>query len=292
MEISAAYRLIGRLPASWQERCAALLGKSAVLNGIHRRITSSLKHRDGIVANGPAHGLRFNPGRSDSRFLLGTFELPVQHILGHYLRPGMVLYDVGANAGFFAIVGADLVGPAGQVHCFEPLPENADLIHHNARLNGFGQISIHPVALAQIDSTAVFRVSERPTFGALIGSSIGVDKQIATIDVPVRRLDSVFNERGLRGPNAIKVDIEGSEVDFLAGAENVIRRFRPLLIIELHGTNAAVSARLKTLAYDADVVGEGSIEQAGWAAIAVATPREMPETRAAIARLSRGFRGR
>jgi hypothetical protein len=119
-----------------------------------------------------------------------------------------------------------------------------------------------------------------------------VDRQIGTIQVPVRRLDSLFDEGKLPGPSVIKIDIEGSELDFLAGSERVLRRFRPMLLIELHGTNSGVAAWLAKLAYDCDIVGGGAIEQAPWAALAVATPREQPETHARVAAICRRFDGR
>ena len=284
--------LVSRLPHSWVEYGAAFLRKSPLFKRSYQAFTSSLKDRDGIIAGGPSRGLHFNPGHSDSRFLLGTFEPALQDILADQLRSGMVFYDVGANVGFLAILASRLVGDAGQVHCFEPLPANVEQIRHNASLNQFSQVKVHAVALAQIDSKASFRVSERPTFGALTDSPMTVDKQIATIEVPVRRLDSLFEECTLPAPNIIKIDIEGSELDFLAGSEQVLRRFRPLLLIELHGTNDGVASWLAKLSYDCDIVGGGSIEQAPWAALAVATPREQPETRARVAGICKRFDGR
>jgi FkbM family methyltransferase len=204
----------------------------------------------------------------------------------------MVFYDVGANVGFFAMLAARLVGAQGQVHCFEPLQANVAIIRHNANLNGFNQVFVHPVALAQSDSMASFRVSERPTFGALTDSPISVDKQTGTVQVPVRRLDSFSEEASLSGPSVIKVDIEGSEADFLVGADRIIRHFRPLLVIELHGTNRLVAACLEKLSYDCDIVGGSTIERADWAALAVATPREQPGNRAAVAGVCRQFQGR
>ena len=292
MTLPLIQQLASRLPRAWVEQGVALLRKSPRLKRYYDGFTLSLKNHDGIVAAGPARGLRFNLGQSDSRFLLGTFEPALQEILVAQLHSGMVFYDIGANVGFLAILAAHLVGKTGQVHCFEPLPANVEQIRHNAGLNQFGQIIVHSVALAQIDSSASFRVSERPTFGALSNSPMEVDKQIATIDVAVRRLDSMFDEGNLAAPNVIKIDIEGSELDFLAGSERVLRRFRPLLLMELHGTNDGVARWLAKLAYDCDIVGGGPIEQAPWAALAVATPREQPETRARVAAICKKFDGR
>jgi FkbM family methyltransferase len=290
--MSLTQRIISRLPRSWTEQCAEVLRNSPLLKRSYESLTASFKNRDGVIASGPAKGLHFNAGQSDSRFLLGTFEPALQEILASHLRTNMTFYDVGANVGFLAVLAARLVGKGGQVHCFEPLPANVEQIRHNARLNGFSQIVVHLVALAQTDSTASFRVSERPTFGALSNSPMSVDKQIATIEVSVRRLDSLFEKGALAAPDVIKIDIEGSEVDFLTGADDIIHRYRPLLVIELHGTNDAVAAQLDKLSYDCAVVGGGTIKEAAWAALAIATPKEKPQTRAEVTAICGKFAGR
>ncbi len=290
--ISVAQRLASRMPRAWVEGCATVLRRTPLFQKSYQDFTASLKGRDGVIAGGPARGLKFNPGQSDSRFLLGTFEPALQEILQYQLAPGMIFYDVGANVGFLGILAARLVGPSGQVHCFEPLPANAEQIRYNARLNNFDHVHVHALALAHADATASFRISERPTFGALSDSPMAVDKQIGTIEVPVRRLDSLASEERIPGPNLMKIDIEGSEIDFLAGAESVIRSSRPSLLIELHGTNAGVSTWLDKLSYDADVVGGGSLAEAPWAALVVATPKEQPDRRVIAADICRRYTGR
>jgi FkbM family methyltransferase len=272
-------RLISRLPRTRVERGVTLVYRSPHLRRYYQGLVSSLKRRDGVVGAGPGKGLRFNVGESDSRFLLGTFEPAVQELLARYLHPGMVFYDVGANVGFLSVLAARLTGDGGEVHCFEPLPANAEQIRYNAALNHLERIIVHALALGRTDGTSAFRVSERPTFGALSDAPVQVAQQIGVIDVPVRRLDSLFREANLRGPDLIKIDIEGSELDFFAGAEEVLRRFRPVLLIELHGTNDGVRGWLERLSYEASIVGGGPLEGAYWAALAIATPREQKETR-------------
>lgn len=280
---------LSQLPRSWLERGAELLRRSPALQGAYRSATSSLKNRDSVIAGGPARGLSFNPGESDSRFLLGTFEPAVQEILAGCLEAGMVCYDVGANVGFLSILAAHLVGEEGEVHCFEPLPQNAGQIQYNARLNQFEKVFVHSVALAQTDSTASFRVSERPTFGALSSSPINVDRETGTIEIPVRMLDSIAAERKMLGPNLIKVDVEGSEIDFLTGAVQTIRRHQPLLVIELHGTNQGVASWFQKLEYNYDVVGGGAIEDAPWAGLVVGTPKNCSDLRSSIQRTCQKF---
>lgn len=292
MKRSFAHLVLSSLPRPLVENAASIFRGSPLLRRSYNRMTASLKDRDSVIAAGPGRGLRFNSGASDSRFLLGTFEPALQAFLAGQLKPGMVFYDVGANVGFLSLIAAKLVGPGGEVHCFEPLPENVQRIRHNITLNGMNNVLVHPLAIGKRDGTAQFRISERPTFGALSDSPMEVDRQIGTLDVSVRCLDGLFSERQLRPPDIIKVDIEGSEVDFFAGAEMLLRRFRPVLLIELHGTNADVAAWLQKLSYNSDIVGGGEIATAPWAALALATPRDRPETQAFARTVCNKFHGR
>jgi len=56
----------------------------------------------------------------------GALERPVQEAFRRLLAPGMTVWDVGANLGFFALVAARCVGPAGRVVAFEPVRASAD----------------------------------------------------------------------------------------------------------------------------------------------------------------------
>jgi FkbM family methyltransferase len=236
---------------------------------------AKFKNQDGTIQKGVGKGLRFNPGQSHASFLLGTSEPEFQRLMATLLKPGMVVYDVGANVGFHAVIAARLVGLGGRVVCFEPLPSNARQIAHNARLNGFIQITVRPEALGATNGNARFLVSDRPTWGALASARSTVPKGVGEMEVKIRRLDSLISEGLLPLPNLIKIDVEGAEVDVLAGAAETIHKARPILMIELHGTNSAVSAALTDLGYDAAVLGEpGDIMDAHWNALVVAAPRE------------------
>ncbi|MBV8072848.1 MAG: FkbM family methyltransferase [Acidobacteriaceae bacterium] len=274
--------LLSRVPRSWAEYGASRSRQIPWLQGIRNRILASLKNVEGVISKGPASGLRFNAGPSDSRFLLGTFEPAAQRILGRCLRAGDVFFDIGANVGFFSVLAARFVGPSGEIHAFEPLPANARQIANNVALNEFSQIEVHEIALSERDGTFAFRVSAVPTFGALSDSPMAVDQEIASVDVTVRALDSWMGENKARSPRLIKLDIEGSEVGFLKGAQETIEKCRPVLLIELHGTNEPVAAFFESRSYTVDIVGGGDLRTAPWAALAVAVPEELGETRISL----------
>jgi FkbM family methyltransferase len=236
---------------------------------------SWVKGQDATILHGTGKGLRFNVAASHSAFILGNHETEVQELLANILKPGMTYFDVGANVGFFAVIAARLVGPSGRVLCFEPLPANALQIEHNARLNNFSNVAVRCEALGGSNRTDVFNTSDEPTWGML--STVGkLPVQAAgQIKVDVRTLDSLCVPGGLPLPDVVQVDIEGAEAEFLEGAFQTLQASRPVLIIELHSTNRAVTAVLDRLGYAYAVLGSSiSVQDVPYDANIVAIPQE------------------
>lgn len=239
---------------------------------------SWVKGQDAVILHGAGQGLRFNVAGSHSAFILGNHEPEVQELLETVLRPGMTYYDVGANVGFFAMIAARLLGSSGHVVCFEPLPENARQIEYNARLNGFSNIAVRCEALGGSNRSDVFNTSVEPTWGML--STVGKPPEQASgqITVEVRTLDSLCGGGGLPRPDLIKMDVEGAEAEALTGALATLGAARPILVIELHRTNDAVTAVLDKLEYVSAVLGSSiSVHDVTWDANIVAVPRERTE---------------
>jgi FkbM family methyltransferase len=189
------------------------------------------------------------------------------------LHPGMSYYDVGANVGFFAVLAARLLSPKDRVICFEPVPENTSQINYNARLNNFPNVSVLGVALGKDERTEPFYTSHEPTWGNLASVGRRPAEASGEITVTVRTLDSVRDTDHLPAPALIKIDVEGAEVEVLQGAENTIRNCRPILMIELHGTNHAVSDILEDFGYMALVLGDATdVRNAHWNANIIAFP--------------------
>ena len=92
------------------------------------------------------------------------------------------------------------------------------------------------------------------------------------VKVPVVKLTEVLTELV---PNVLLVDIEGGEIGMLEGSRDVLSRCRPLLLIELHGTNEPVDAILREQKYSAYLLGESRpMAQAPWDAFAIGVPSE------------------
>lgn len=251
-------------------------------------IATTLRHRDGFILLGAGKGLRFNVGGSSASFLLGTSETEVQTAMTEFLRPGMTVYDIGANVGFHACIASRLVGDSGHVVCFEPVPQNAAWLRHNAELNAFRQMVIREEALGAKDGTATFILSEKSTFGTLAGSGMPIAEKTGEIQVRVRTLDDLMAEKKLPPPDWIKMDVEGGEVGVIEGARKTLLASRPLMLVELHGTNRSVAALLEELGYVVLALDYPEpVVDAYWNAKLIGAPKERANQLAVIERLRR-----
>jgi FkbM family methyltransferase len=242
-------------------------------------VAQRLRNNDGFVQRGVGKGLFLNVGNSAATYLLGTCDPSLQDFMQLSLRPGMTFYDVGANVGFYSMIAARLVGTTGNVVSFEPLPENLLALEKNAIGNKFANVKMFPFALGCKNEEATFLVSERPTWGKLDGIGKPPDKYSFNIPVSVRRLDHFVAEYDLPIPNVIKIDVEGAEVNVLEGARRLVAQNRPVVIVELHGTNRQVLSFFEEIGYCTSALDDrvASIAQAHWNALIVGVPSEERE---------------
>lgn len=270
-------KVIGSMPRSWIQAVSRSQWRHPLLRRGFEWAADRFRDRDGVIQQGIGKGLRFNPGRSNAGYLLGTAEPGLQHVLSSLLKPGMTVYDVGANVGFVSVLSAHLVGSGGRVFSFEPLPSNADQVEHNARLNQFSNITVRREAIGLADTQTRFLVSSVATLGMLESSGFAKpsDEIVGEIPVTVRSLDSLRAEGTIPPPDVIKVDTEGVEADILLGSAETIRTARPILLIELHGTNVPIAKALDDLGFHAVVMGSKQpVAEAYWNAFVIAAPEE------------------
>jgi FkbM family methyltransferase len=150
-------------------------------------------------------------------------ERRVKAAISEVTRPGDCVWDIGANVGLYTRQFLELVGPAGQVVAFEPVPENA------AQLRGlvFGpQLTVVEAALADTDGRMSLIVSGESGETSHIGESSD------GLTVRVARGDSMLEE-GIRKPEVLKIDVEGFEGDVLDGLPIALRSARNV-VVEMH----------------------------------------------------------
>jgi FkbM family methyltransferase len=177
-------------------------------------------------------------------YWLGTYEPELQAALADLVQPGMVAYDVGANIGYISLLLARRVGSQGVVYAFEALPANLERLRANLALNELGEkVVAIPAAVVNRERPVRFLIGPSGGMGKADGSA-GRDEVAysAAVDVDGLSLDSFVFERGNPPPQVVKMDIEGGEVLALPGMARVLEQVRPIVLLELHGPEAAQAA--------------------------------------------------
>jgi FkbM family methyltransferase len=147
---------------------------------------------------------------------------------------GDVVMDVGANWGSHTLYFSRLAGGDGVVYAFEPFPPAFTELEWHMQANKCTNVRALPYAISDKDGTASFVIGDSPSEGSLLEASSIPSTQKENVSVITRKLDSLIEELDLKRVKLIKIDVEGAESRVLQGAGNVIERFRPHLVIDLH----------------------------------------------------------
>ena len=176
-------------------------------------------------------------GRLQRIFYLkpGNYEPQTERFIRQNVKPGMTVLDIGANTGYMTILLADMVGALGQVHAFEPMPANYELLRKNVDTNGLNQVHLHTFALSDRKGTATLHIDPGNDGGNTIGNVTGKGwSGHSAISVATETLDEFLARTGIRKVDFIKIDVEGSESLVFAGARKLLSRpDAPLIVCEV-----------------------------------------------------------
>lgn len=173
----------------------------------------------------------------------GSYEPTLRRVMRRSLRPGDTFVDAGANIGYVSALAASLVGPAGQVHSFEPVPACFRRLERLAELNPGYRFTLNNYALGAEDGEAVITVGRGNIGGnSLVAGQISPEHVESTCTVPVRRLGDYLLRHGIVRPAFIKIDVEGFEFQVIRGMADYFAStaYRPPLVCEV-GADAAAS---------------------------------------------------
>lgn len=162
-------------------------------------------------------------------------------------RPGMTVFDVGANMGGLTSAISRLVGPHGMVCSFEASPRIIGHLQANVVKQGHHNVFVYHRAVFS-KSNSVITIYE----GFHLNDSIFADNSPSKVGRSVKTvaLDDFYDSTGLV-PEVIKMDIEGAEYDALLGAKRLIGAHRPHLLLEQQGNDGRCFNFLANLGYRA-----------------------------------------
>ena len=172
---------------------------------------------------------------SRSLDLYGEWSEQEVAVFSLVVRKGDIAIDVGANLGAFTVPLANMVGSTGAVIAFEPQRPMFQLLSANVALNEFENVFAYNQAVGgSPGEVAVPRVNYgvEGNFG---GISLAGEKEWASLgpfEMVKRVLLDDYLPRLSDCPSFVKVDVEGMEVDVLAGAVHLVERCRPVWHVE------------------------------------------------------------
>ena len=147
------------------------------------------------------------------------------------VKLGETWLDVGAQYGYTSIALGRLVGRGGRVFAFEPVVATAAHLIETCRANGLAQVTVVPAALGAPDQLALLRL---PTIKGMADSTIALGAWPESL--LVLRLDWLWPYLcgAVATVSGVKIDVQGMEIEVLRGMQEVLRRWRPRLVVEVH----------------------------------------------------------
>ena len=182
------------------------------------------------IIQGRLKGKKWIVGAGEHGYWLGSYEITKRLAFEREIKPGSIIYDIGANVGYFSLLAAVLAGEEGKVVAFEPLPRNTEFLKKHIAMNELSTIQVVEAAVSSHSGEAFF------DFGA--STAMGHLSENGGLRVQMVSLDEMVSKGELPPPDHIKIDVEGAEFDVLQGAEQVINQYQPVLFLDTHQRTA------------------------------------------------------
>jgi FkbM family methyltransferase len=160
----------------------------------------------------------------------GLFEEKETGYVRRTIQADWVCFDIGACFGWYSVLFSQLAGE-GQVHAFEPVSDNRACLEANLTLNNCSNVKINSFALGEKQSRTKIYIPNDGVSGSFKAHA-RLDK-CNVFEVDVSTLDQYFREARINRLDFIKADIEGAEFLMLKGAEDTLRVYRPIMMLEV-----------------------------------------------------------
>lgn len=165
----------------------------------------------------------------------GVHEQATTELFEQTVKEGDTILDLGANLGYFSLVGAKIAGKSGKVYAFEPEPNNYKYLLKNIEENKYNIIPVNKATADKKDKAKLFICpydSGHHTLNQFEGISsyrpADPDKK-EYVEIETVKLDDFLKDEKI---DVVKMDVEGCEVMTLKGMENIIKKYKPKMFVE------------------------------------------------------------
>jgi FkbM family methyltransferase len=169
---------------------------------------------------------------SDQIMSYGTYEDELTEAFLRLVQPNQVVVDIGMHLGYFTTLFAQLVGPGGQVHSFEPTPSTRKL--SLANVSQFPQVTVHPLAVWSSRTTMTFYDYgvQWMAYNSFTKARLETEVKGTPFQVETITLD-IFCQTLNRPIAVVKIDAESAERDILSGAVGLLASDQPIISLEV-----------------------------------------------------------
>jgi FkbM family methyltransferase len=217
------------------------------------------------------HGYRmildlYDPGLSRGLMLFRTREVDHKVMLERIVKPGMRIFDIGGNIGYYPLMELSLLGGTGQMIVIEPLPQNVALLERNLRLNNYSDVVVIEAAMSNVSTEKTFHLSKHSNLGTFHPEG-SVTELLSGSTLDVKTLTVPMLAQRFGPPDLLRMDIEGHEVEVFESMLDDISNgaYAPTIIFETHCDRysqehdmAAALRRLFQLGYCVPIVSSSS----------------------------------
>lgn len=157
-------------------------------------------------------------------------------ILSNLINEGMTCLDIGGNIGYYPILERKLVGETGEIIVVEPLRENFQLLEKNIKNHKFENVFLHNVALGDYSGKAYFIIENAKNNSYIIKdlNQIPEPSRGTLNEVEMKQSDIFIENLNLKKLDFIRMDLEGFELILLKSIQNAIKKYKPIISMELH----------------------------------------------------------
>jgi len=167
-------------------------------------------------------------------YLFGNFEPATIKYLENTIKKDDIVIDIGANVGYHTLIFSYLAGYNGKVYAFEPEPINYKTLKKNIEINNLNNIEAVNKAVSDKKAELDFYVSNSFNKGthSLVYNPVQHSK--VPIKIECLPLSEFIEHNNINRIDFIKIDVEGAEYEVIKGMENAIKRFKPILLVEVN----------------------------------------------------------
>jgi FkbM family methyltransferase len=219
-------------------------GKSRLIVWAYHRFNASDQCVESTLDRSLKLRLHLNIWVDFNIYCWGLYEYYLANYFKQRVRTDTVFLDVGAYIGQYALLAARQAS-RGRVFAFEPHPESARRAKEIARQNHLLDLQVINKAVGESVGTIPFYIARQPFQSSAVASHTVYQR---TVEVPVTTLDTFCTEQGITHVDMIKIDVEEAENEVIRGAARLIKRARPLIIIEI-GKKSLAAGEPESLRY-------------------------------------------